>query len=121
MSHLPEPVESIKVQTDYGVVQLYKFQGSDTPHKTPLPPLPGKGSATPMWEANLSGFLEHRPVYTLDLIGEPGLSTETRRIETARTKRMVSASAGSVAGIRDPPIRAFVRRVECGECGAQAS
>ena len=43
-----------------------------------------------MWEANLSGFLEHRPVYTLDLIGEPGLSTETRRIETARTKRWLA-------------------------------
>lgn len=83
MSHLPEPVESIKVHTDFGVVQLYKFQGSDTPHNTPLLLLPGKGSATPMWEANLSGFLEHRPVYTVDLIGEPGLSTETRRIETA--------------------------------------
>lgn len=83
MSHLPEPVESKKVHTDFGEVQLYKFQGNDTQDKTPLLLLPGKGSSTPMWEANLSGFLEHRPVYTIDLIGEPGLSTETKRIETA--------------------------------------
>ncbi|GAE09016.1 alpha/beta fold hydrolase [Paenibacillus sp. JCM 10914] len=83
MSHLPEPVESTRIRTDFGEVQLYKFQEAHTPDKTPLLLLPGKGSATPMWEANLSDFLEHRPVYTLDLIGEPGLSIETRRIETA--------------------------------------
>lgn len=83
MSHLPEPVESKKISTEFGEVQLYKFQEKDTPDKTPLLLLPGKGSATPMWEANLSKFLENRPVYTIDLMGEPGLSTETKRIETA--------------------------------------
>ena len=35
MSHLPEPVESIKVHTDFGVVQLYKFQGAI--HRTTRP------------------------------------------------------------------------------------
>ncbi|WP_157812122.1 hypothetical protein [Alteribacter populi] len=36
MSHLPEPVESKMVSTDFGEVQLYKFQGNDTPDKTLL-------------------------------------------------------------------------------------
>jgi pimeloyl-ACP methyl ester carboxylesterase len=35
-----------------------------------------------MWEANLNDFLKHRPVYTIDLIGEPGLSIEIKRIKT---------------------------------------
>lgn len=83
MGRLPEPAESLKIRTDFGEVQVYKFQNGDTPDKTPLLLLPGKGSATPMWEANLNDFLEHRTVYTLDLIGEPGLSTETSRIRTA--------------------------------------
>ncbi|WP_249599413.1 hypothetical protein [Peribacillus frigoritolerans] len=35
-----------------------------------------------MWEADLNDFLKHRPVYTIDLIGEPGLSIQTKRIKT---------------------------------------
>lgn len=83
MEDLPEPIESKKISTDFGEVQLYKFQENDTVGKTPVVLLPGKGSSTPMWEPNLRHFLEYRPVYTLDLLGEPGLSTETKRIETA--------------------------------------
>ncbi|MGE7640527.1 alpha/beta fold hydrolase [Peribacillus frigoritolerans] len=82
MSYLPQPVESKMLNTVFGKVKLYKFQGEGTPDKTPLLLLPGKGSATPMWEANLNDFLKHRPVYTIDLIGEPGLSIETKRIKT---------------------------------------
>jgi pimeloyl-ACP methyl ester carboxylesterase len=82
MSYLPQPVESKMLNTDFGKVKLYKFQEEETPDKTPLLLLPGKGSATPMWEANLNDFLKHRPVYTIDLIGEPGLSIETKRIKT---------------------------------------
>ncbi len=63
MGYLPKPAESLKIRTDFGEVQVYKFQNGDTPDKTPLLLLPGKGSATPMWEANLNDFLEHRPVY----------------------------------------------------------
>ncbi|MBP1917152.1 pimeloyl-ACP methyl ester carboxylesterase [Lederbergia galactosidilyticus] len=83
MEVLPEPIESRKIGTDFGEVQLYKFQENDTLDQMPLLLLPGKGASTPMWEPNLRYFLEHRPVYTLDLLGEPGLSTETKRIETA--------------------------------------
>ncbi|MFK4392553.1 pimeloyl-ACP methyl ester carboxylesterase [Peribacillus frigoritolerans] len=82
MSYLPQPVESKMLNTVFGKVKLYKFQEEETPDKTPLLLLPGKGSATPMWEANLNDFLKHRPVYTIDLIGEPGLSIETKRIKT---------------------------------------
>jgi pimeloyl-ACP methyl ester carboxylesterase len=36
-----------------------------------------------MWEANLPGLLRVRPVVALDLIGEPGLSVQTRPITSA--------------------------------------
>lgn len=82
MSFLPKPLESTLISTNFGEVQLYKFQEDETPDNTPILLLPGKGSATPMWEANLNDFLKYRPVYTIDLIGEPGLSIETKRIQT---------------------------------------
>ncbi len=47
-----------------------------------------------MREVNLSDFLEHRPVYTLDLIGEPVLSTEgvtTRTIQYYNNKGILKA------------------------------
>ncbi|UYY98191.1 hypothetical protein OJ967_22745 [Peribacillus frigoritolerans] len=46
MSYLPQPVESKMLNTDFGKVKLYKFQEEETPDKTPLLLLPGKGSAT---------------------------------------------------------------------------
>ncbi|MCY9002820.1 hypothetical protein [Peribacillus frigoritolerans] len=43
MSYLPQPVESKMLNTDFGKVKLYKFQKEETPDKTPLLLLPGKG------------------------------------------------------------------------------
>lgn len=81
MSYLPEPAEEVLLTTSFGQVKLYKFQASET-EGTPLLLLPGKSASTPMWEANLQDLIQERPVYTIDLIGEPGLSVETTRIKT---------------------------------------
>ncbi|MDQ0270360.1 DUF6434 domain-containing protein [Cytobacillus purgationiresistens] len=39
-----------------------------------------------MGEANLHDFLRHRPVYTVDLIGEPGLSAGNLSLDTIITE-----------------------------------
>jgi len=47
----------------------------------PTPPvvlLPGRNASTPMWRANLPSLIGRRPVYCLDLLGEAGMSVQTR-------------------------------------------
>ena len=39
--------------------------------------LPGWGSGAPMWKDNLPGLLEERPVYSIDGLGDAGMSTQT--------------------------------------------
>ncbi|MFI7418621.1 alpha/beta fold hydrolase [Nonomuraea sp. NPDC049684] len=75
MARLPEPGQTHDVVTGFGSVRVYRFGGGDG---VPLLLLPGRTSATPMWEANLAGLVARRPVYTVDLLGEPGLSVQTR-------------------------------------------
>ncbi|MFC9998749.1 alpha/beta fold hydrolase [Nocardia sp. NPDC127526] len=71
---LPAPREAVDVPTRFGTVRAYRFgEGGGTP----LVLLPGRQAATPMWAANLAGLLEVRPVITLDLLGEPGLSVQS--------------------------------------------
>lgn len=83
MAKLPVPTEEFWLETDFGQVKVYRFEEPETAHKTPLLLLPGKSAPTPMWEANLADFMRERPVYTIDLLGEPGMSRETARIETS--------------------------------------
>lgn len=37
-----------------------------------------------MWVPNLEGLRENRPVYTIDLLGEPGMSVQTKVIENQK-------------------------------------
>lgn len=82
MQLLPEPQETKDIETDYGTVRVYYFTKEENKNKEPLLLLPGRSSSTPMWESNLEGLLEERPVYTLDLLGEPGMSIQTEQIKT---------------------------------------
>ncbi|MFI6920680.1 alpha/beta fold hydrolase [Nonomuraea spiralis] len=75
MADLPEPDQSWDVETDFGTVRVYRFGTGDG---VPLLLLPGRTASTPMWESNLAGLITQRPVYTVDLLGEPGLSVQTR-------------------------------------------
>ncbi|GAA0360876.1 alpha/beta fold hydrolase [Bacillus horti] len=81
MKGLPEPQNEKIISTSFGEVKVYTFLDSATANQAPLLILPGKAASTPMWEPNLIDFMSHRPVYTIDLIGEPGLSTETVKIK----------------------------------------
>lgn len=84
MSYLPEPAEERQISTTFGEVKVYKFEGESVTGRTPLLLLPGKSASTPMWESNLDDLIKDRPVYTIDLIGEPGMSVETARIENVQ-------------------------------------
>lgn len=72
---LPVPDETIDVRTDHGIVRAYRFAGTGTAD-TPLVLLPGRASASPVWADNLPSLLEIGDVYTIDLLGEPGMSVQ---------------------------------------------
>lgn len=76
---LPEPDRQLDVRTNYGVVRVYRFKGTGS-HDRPLILLPGRASATPVWAANLPSLLALADVYAMDLLGEPGLSVQSRPI-----------------------------------------
>ena len=80
MRELPAPDAVLDVRTGYGVVRFYRFDGG-VPGRTPLVLLPGRAAASPMWADNLPSLRAERTVYTMDLLGEPGASVQTRPIE----------------------------------------
>lgn len=75
MRELPYPTDSYDLPTSFGIARIYKFGNSEA---TPFVLLPGRAASTPMWEPNLVTLMLHRTVYTVDLIGEPGMSIQTR-------------------------------------------
>ncbi|MGB3356331.1 MAG: alpha/beta hydrolase [Mycobacterium sp.] len=77
MARLPPYDESFDVPTLFGRVRVYRFAGGPG---RPVVLLPGRNASTPMWGANLPGLLAHRPVYSVDLLGEPGMSVQQRPI-----------------------------------------
>ncbi|MFI6576177.1 alpha/beta fold hydrolase [Nocardiopsis sp. NPDC050513] len=77
---LPEPDAAFDVRTDFGIVRAYRFAGSGDA-SAPLVLLPGRASASPVWAGNLPSLLEVGDVYTIDLLGEPGMSVQDRPIE----------------------------------------
>lgn len=81
MADLPTPDRTTDVRTTYGTVRLYHFAGAN-PGAAPLLLVPGRASASPVWADNLPSLLRLRDVYTVDLLGEPGMSVQYRPIDT---------------------------------------
>lgn len=77
MAALPAVDAQADVPTAYGTVRVYRFAG---PVGTPAFLLPGRNAATPLFAANLGPLLRHRTVYCIDLLGEAGLSVQTRPV-----------------------------------------
>ncbi|MGB3483655.1 MAG: alpha/beta fold hydrolase [Mycobacterium sp.] len=75
---LPPIAELHDVPTAFGAVRVYRFSGRGD--GTPVLLLPGRNGPTPVYGTNLPPLLEHRDVYCLDLLGEPGLSVQTAPI-----------------------------------------
>lgn len=80
MHDLPEPVSSSDIHTRFGTVRAYRFGSAPG---TPMVLLPGRNASTPMWRANLSSLIARRSVYTLDLLGEAGMSVQHKAIADA--------------------------------------
>ncbi|MFI7533689.1 alpha/beta fold hydrolase [Streptosporangium sp. NPDC049376] len=80
LATLPAPSATLDVPTGFGTVRAYRFGPADG---VPLLLLPGRAAAAPMWEANLAGLARNRPVYAVDLMGEPGLSVQTRPLTSS--------------------------------------
>ena len=80
MAELPAPEATTDVATSFGTVRTYRFAAPGAAG-APLVLLPGKASSTPVWADNLPSLLAiGRPVVTVDLLGEPGRSVQTRPI-----------------------------------------
>ena len=82
MAGMPVPDRTLDIRTGYGVVRLYHFTGA-SPDAAPVLLLPGRAAASPVWADNLPSLLAVRSVYTVDLLGEPGMSVQQRPIATA--------------------------------------
>ncbi|WP_267308538.1 alpha/beta fold hydrolase [Mycobacterium barrassiae] len=80
LAELPPYDESFDIPTDFGTVRVYRFPGPDG---RPVVLLPGRNASTPMWGTNLPGLLAHRTVFSVDLLGEPGLSVQKRPLRDA--------------------------------------
>ena len=83
MKLLPEPQETLDIETSFGSVRSYLFTKPENQEKEPLLLLPGRSASTPMWAPNLHGLMKERPVYTLDLLGEPGMSRQSKPIRSS--------------------------------------
>lgn len=76
MAVLP-PHVSRDVDTAFGRVRVHRFGVAEG---TPVLLLPGRIGTTAMWAPNLPALAARRTVFALDLLGEPGASTQTAPI-----------------------------------------
>jgi pimeloyl-ACP methyl ester carboxylesterase len=79
---LPKPQVTKDIETEFGIVRVYYFTNEENKDKEPILLLPGRSSSTPLWEPNLLGLMKERPIYTIDLLGEPGMSHQTKAISS---------------------------------------
>nr|WP_238350611.1 alpha/beta hydrolase [Kribbella shirazensis] len=85
MRDLPTPSAVRDVRTEYGVVRVYRYSGAKN-GLHPLVLLPGTSSGTPVWADNLKSLLAIGDVYALDLLGEPGMSVQSKPITSDEDK-----------------------------------
>ena len=96
---MPPVAEVLDVRTDYGLVRAYRFDGAGQGEPTVL--LPGRSSASPVWADNLPSLLDVGDVYTIDLLGEPGMSVQERPITSdAEQAEWLDQALAELAGER---------------------
>ena len=74
----PRPTTIYDVKTSFGTVRVYYYVNELSKMNVPLLLLHGRYTSSLMWKENLPAFMEKYPVYMIDIIGEPGLSVQTR-------------------------------------------
>ncbi|WP_305091958.1 alpha/beta fold hydrolase [Prescottella sp. R16] len=83
MREMPEPEQVLDVRTGYGIVRVYRYAGpEEVGGREPFLLLPGTRSGAAVFADNMPALLAQRPVYALDLLGEPGMSVQDRPIDT---------------------------------------
>ena len=85
MRDLPAPTEVRDIRTEYGLVRVYRYAGAKS-GLDPLVLLPGTSSGTPVWGDNLKSLLAIAEVYAIDLLGEPGMSIQSKPITSDEDK-----------------------------------
>lgn len=80
MAEMPAPDRTLDLRTDFGLVRAYHFPGTGD-SADPLILINGQGSASPAWADNMPDLLALGDVYTVDLLGQPGMSVHERPIE----------------------------------------
>lgn len=78
---MPPVARTLDIRTEYGIVRVYRFDGSGD--ATPMLLIPGTASAAPVWADNMSSLLRIGDVYAIDLLGEPGKSVQDSPITSA--------------------------------------
>ena len=84
MAILPPPQKRFDIKTKYGSVRVYYFVTVENKNEEPIMLLNGRSASTPMWESNLEGLMVERPIYSIDLLGEPGMSIQQQPIIDSR-------------------------------------
>ncbi|MFJ7217905.1 alpha/beta fold hydrolase [Amycolatopsis sp. NPDC098790] len=77
LAALPAPAAQHDVETSFGTARVYRFGSGPA---VPAVLLPGRAGTAVMWAPNVPAWSRRGPVYALDLIGEPGRSTQTAPI-----------------------------------------
>ncbi|MBB4853125.1 pimeloyl-ACP methyl ester carboxylesterase [Mycobacteroides chelonae] len=80
MDELPAVSSVADVDTRLGTVRAYRLGSAPG---IPLVLFPGRSASTPTWRANLVSLVGRRSVYTLDLLGEAGMSVQHKVIADA--------------------------------------
>jgi len=88
MKFLPKPNDMLDIDTDFGVVRVYHFFHAENKEKNPIVLLHGRSAATPMWADNLKGLIEERPVFSIDLLGEPGMSVQIKPLKNSKDQAL---------------------------------
>ena len=70
---MPAPTGQHDVETSFGTVRVYAWVSTEHPDATPVVLLPGRSASTPMWGENLPHYIEHRTVYSIDVLGDTAM------------------------------------------------
>ncbi|MEV6267858.1 alpha/beta hydrolase [Kribbella sp. NPDC051936] len=85
MRDVPAPATVHDIRTEFGLVRVYRFTGAQG-NRHPLVLLPGTSSGTPVWADNLKSLLAITDGYAIDLLGEPGMSIQSKPITSDADK-----------------------------------
>ncbi|MEU8632121.1 alpha/beta hydrolase [Amycolatopsis sp. NPDC048633] len=77
LAALPAPTGQHDIPTAFGTARVYRFGSGPA---IPAVLLPGRAGTAVMWQPNLPAWSRRGPVYAIDLLGEPGRSTQTTPI-----------------------------------------